>query len=378
MSTYQEIISEKRFVQIAYAMVILASVFCLARLTIQIWKRKKMEMPDYLIYFAFICFLTMSICYFMIVPKIYKIGRVSLGLIEPWPTMLEDIIHYIRMMFVTTTLFWIALWSVKLSLLALYKKLMEGLPRVYMRLWWALFIFCLVSLAGCVVSYLTSCPDFAASLSKGECSGPRSVRGQLASLYTSYSVDILSDFMIMAFPIKLVWNLQMARGQKIGIIALFGSGFVCIAFATIRVIQIGMKTGGNTSPSPTWLALWTIIESAIAICIGCCPAFAVLYRTTRATQASYNSSGTNDTMSSPTSSSPSTRAPSIAPSYKRSHSSPNHTHSLGTFSLKSAIKKPFQGWSKELLRARDDDDDDYNFASGLRRGCEPGNYRNDC
>ena len=41
----------------------------------------------------------------------------------------------------------------------------------------------------------------------------------------------------------------------------------------------------------------------------------------------------------------------------------------------AALKKPFQGWSKELLRARDDDDDDYNFASGMRRGaylyCEP-------
>jgi hypothetical protein len=34
----------------------------------------------------------------------------------------------------------------------------------------------------------------------------------------------------------------------------------------------------------------------------------------------------------------------------------------------SVLKKPFQGWSKELLRARDDDDDDYNFASGMRRG----------
>lgn len=34
----------------------------------------------------------------------------------------------------------------------------------------------------------------------------------------------------------------------------------------------------------------------------------------------------------------------------------------------AALKKPFQGWSKELLRARDNDDDDYNFASGMRRG----------
>lgn len=41
----------------------------------------------------------------------------------------------------------------------------------------------------------------------------------------------------------------------------------------------------------------------------------------------------------------------------------------------SVLRKPFQGWSKELLRARDDDDDDYNFASGMRRGAHL--YRDD-
>jgi hypothetical protein len=95
----------------------------------------------------------------------------------------------------------------------------------------------------------------------------------------------------MLLPIRLVWNLQMARGQKIAVIALFASGFVCIAFATIRVVQIGIRAGNDISPSPTWLALWTIIESAIAICIGCCPAFAVLYRTTRASNMAYDTDG---------------------------------------------------------------------------------------
>jgi hypothetical protein len=95
----------------------------------------------------------------------------------------------------------------------------------------------------------------------------------------------------MIFPIQLVWHLQMARGQKIAVIVLFASGVVCIAFATIRVVQIGIRAGNHTSPSPTWLALWTIVESAIAICIGCCPAFAVLYRTTRAASMRHNTDG---------------------------------------------------------------------------------------
>lgn len=146
-------------------------------------------------------------------------------------------------------------------------------------------------------------------MSRGDCPlGPRTTRGSLASLYTAYAVDILSDLMskpanttqfmsklltlsVMALPIKLVWNLQMARVQKVAVIALFASGIVCMAFATLRVVQIGIKSENSTAPSPTWLALWTIVENAIAICIGCCPAFAILYRSSHTPHISYDTNG---------------------------------------------------------------------------------------
>jgi hypothetical protein len=95
----------------------------------------------------------------------------------------------------------------------------------------------------------------------------------------------------MALPIKLVWRLQMARSRKSAVIALFASGFVCIAFATLRVVQIGIQSGDHTSPSPTWLAFWTIVESAIAICIGCGSAFVSLYRTAHSPSVSYDTNG---------------------------------------------------------------------------------------
>lgn len=47
----------------------------------------------------------------------------------------------------------------------------------------------------------------------------------------------------MVLPIRLTWNLQMERKQKYGIIALFGSGVVCIIFATIRLILLGVEGG---------------------------------------------------------------------------------------------------------------------------------------
>lgn len=98
-------------------------------------------------------------------------------------------------------------------------------------------------------------------------------------------------FLVMLLPIRVVWNLQVPRGQKVAIIALFASGFVCIVFATLRLVQIGRKSGDTNSPNPTWLALWTLIETSVAICIGCGPAFVVLYRATRNTNASRDTNG---------------------------------------------------------------------------------------
>jgi hypothetical protein len=103
-----------------------------------------MEAHDYLVYTAFILFLAMITCYLVLLPTIYKLAAVSRGTIPPWDGMEDDSIFNIRLMFVTTTLFWITLWTVKLSFLALYKKLMRDLPKIYIRAWWSVLVFCLM------------------------------------------------------------------------------------------------------------------------------------------------------------------------------------------------------------------------------------------
>jgi len=212
-SQYQEFITETQLSGVFYSMLVLASVFVFARSVVQVYMRRRLEAQDYLLYVAFVLFLTMTISYLVIFPRVFMIARVSVGALEPGPTFQDDMIIYVRMMFVTTTLFWISLWSIKLSFLSLYKKLLEGLPKVYMRLWTAVLAFCVIvsfpvcnfrvftyfilqTLIGCIVSYTTSCPDFGAAMSRGDCPlGPRTTRGSLASLYTAYAVDMLSDLM---------------------------------------------------------------------------------------------------------------------------------------------------------------------------------------
>jgi len=95
----------------------------------------------------------------------------------------------------------------------------------------------------------------------------------------------------MALPIRLIWNLQMPRTQKVGIMGLFGIGIILIAVATLRVAQIGGKAQSSSQPSASWLALWGVIECSIAVIIGCCPAFVTLIRNHTTPSVTYNTQG---------------------------------------------------------------------------------------
>lgn len=72
----------------------------------------------------------------------------------------------------------------------------------------------------------------------------------------------------MFLPLAVIRNLQVARPKKIGVGILFSIGWICIAFAIIRVVKLGEGQGQFI---PGWLAMWGTIESAVAVMVGCGP-----------------------------------------------------------------------------------------------------------
>lgn len=127
--------------------------------------------------------------------------------------------------------------------------------------------------------------------SPGECTTPRDVRAQIASLYYAFAVDVTTDLLIMFLPIGLIWNLQRPRLQKIAMGVLFGIGWICVAMAIIRVVQIGSKAQSASTPSSSWLAFWAIIEAAIAVIVGCGPGLYSTAKEVRSTRkATYGGS----------------------------------------------------------------------------------------
>lgn len=90
----------------------------------------------------------------------------------------------------------------------------------------------------------------------------------------------------MALPLWLILGLKMSLQQKIGLVAVLSLGVIIIIFSVIRIIVT--NTVGQ-QPEISWLALWSSIESSIAVIVACLASFKVLLSSKKS--SSYGPSG---------------------------------------------------------------------------------------
>ncbi|RYN26799.1 hypothetical protein AA0118_g151 [Alternaria tenuissima] len=279
--------------KVAYSMLGLTSSVVLTRIVLNILKPRRLTASDYFVFIAFVFHVTKCTLYVALSPYMQRVYAVSNGETEPYPELLHDRILMAKMVFTAFCMFWAILWSIKLSLLLLYRRLLIGISQRYTVVWWCIAGICLVTFAGNYFFYFQSCGTIPGFWTGG-CTGKGPHNTQLIGLYYSFSADTSTNVMIMALPIWLTWNLQMPRSKKVSILCLFATGVIYILFACLRVTQVAINAAKPEAIGqpldPTWLAIWGMVECSIAVIIGCCPAFAVLVKALRP-KNSYDSRG---------------------------------------------------------------------------------------
>lgn len=135
-------ITKDEIIRTDYAMIALVSLFVVSRLVFQATRRKKLELQDYLLYLAYAFYLALCALYIIGVQILFEIQDVTTG-ITPMPSDFIQTAGVIsRLIWSAQMCFYSCLWSVKFSLLCLYRKLLFGLPTIYTRIWWALVVLC--------------------------------------------------------------------------------------------------------------------------------------------------------------------------------------------------------------------------------------------
>ncbi|MCJ1308866.1 hypothetical protein MMC25_002521 [Agyrium rufum] len=90
--------------------------------------------------------------------------------------------------------------------------------------------------------------------------------------------NIVTDVVLLALPVNLVYKLHVTRNQKYGLLLVFATGSFGVISSCIR---FSIFFGENAFSDPTWasvpLIIWTIIEAGTYVVAACLPTLRPLF-----------------------------------------------------------------------------------------------------
>lgn len=152
-----EVIDQTTLQAVGITMVVLTSAVFGVRTYLGIIKRRVFAWEDGWLIAAYVFFLVTSILYLYLAPYIFKLQHMGEGRIPFYPEFLDDVLICRSTFFFTSIGLSLALWSVKASLLSLYKRLLQGGAMLFVVLWWIVVVIC----------GLVSCPYFHSGIHSG-------------------------------------------------------------------------------------------------------------------------------------------------------------------------------------------------------------------
>ena len=108
----------------------------------------------------------------------------------------------------------------------------------------------------------------------------------LKSLHLTKFFLLTSLLLVMALPWRLLWIVKLSRKEKLAIASIIGLGMIIVVFAIIRII---VTNTSGTHPEVIWLALWSSIETSVAVVVVCLTSFKVFLRKSGQSRSGYRS-----------------------------------------------------------------------------------------
>ncbi|KAF5604302.1 hypothetical protein FPCIR_847 [Fusarium pseudocircinatum] len=260
-------VDRQGLVIIVWTCFIIATLFVSLRLFVRWQQNRRFLADDYWITWAWLCALTMAILQTEQMDPLWYMTYLQAGRVAYDPIELESHrVQITRWQFPIIKLFWITLWSVKASFLALFYRLVQPFP-VIRRCWYGVSVFAASALIVCIIcSALTCSPP--SNYFHGSCDSPREQWRQSFNVIFSTTVDVATDLMIMALPIAVLPSLQLDIKKKIGLGVVFSLGIIIICVAMVRMSKVIV---GN-QVDLVGLAIWGAVETATALVVGSLPA----------------------------------------------------------------------------------------------------------
>lgn len=197
---------------------------------------------------------------------------------------LEQVVDFLRYLFVASLTYVFAIALIKLTILALYWKLFSITARIPITILFSSVVIWMVVLASCTLPLthlqLLTCQVFVATFScnpvekqwnilieHGECMEQKPV-------YLGGSLpNVIIDFVLVGMPLPSVFRLNIPLGRRLILAGMFALGFfICIVSIIRLTIVMSIRTDDlNVTYNLRDFMLWSTVEINIGLVCACLP-----------------------------------------------------------------------------------------------------------
>ncbi|KAF2679668.1 hypothetical protein K458DRAFT_346656, partial [Lentithecium fluviatile CBS 122367] len=160
-----------------------------------------------------------------------------------------------------------SLTATKLSILLFYCRVF-AVPSVHL----AAKILCVVIFLWCstvILSAFLLCRPFAfnwdPTIPDGHCGN------RVLSYIMTGVLNIITDFAVLCLPMPVIWGLQMRMASKLGLIAVFATGFFVCVVSIVRLHSLLTIDYNDATHSVTSALIWSMLEPSVGITLACVP-----------------------------------------------------------------------------------------------------------
>ncbi|USW58807.1 hypothetical protein Slin15195_G121260 [Septoria linicola] len=191
---------------------------------------------------------------------------------DSWMLPITDIISYAKWFYAVQSIYMVAVFCTKLSLVFLYLRIWPSEPGYISRfriICWAIAIALVSTALACVLSIVFACHPISnawkyANTAMGTCTN------RVHAAYAYGGLNVMFDIIVIVLPIPRLLKLDVSVGQKLGICSCFLVGFIATACSIIRLTQLnGLYTARNITWDFTPAGFWSLIEVYCSM-ICCC------------------------------------------------------------------------------------------------------------
>ncbi|KAL9110825.1 MAG: hypothetical protein Q9227_004625 [Pyrenula ochraceoflavens] len=265
-------IDDGTFRIVSILMACIAIVIVSIRLAVRFLKLSTFHLDDYLLFFATITLIGSTVMVNLLLPYNQTEVDVGAGLRPPPPDFVHILDYDVKFQDATVMLGYSTIFGVKYSFLAFFRMLVAKTSRLR-RYWWFVVIFTIPCAVICMCTEFMVCPAFGRDI-MAVCvySG---LQRQLAVLYVTIALDIVSDLLLISIPVLLLWGVQMNVRRKLGFGWLLCLSVFCIICVIIRAVGHKLVNGQN---DVVWILFWTHMEGCVALIACSMTAFRALFQ----------------------------------------------------------------------------------------------------